>query len=55
MRKCGSTRDKACQTILDILKSCDIIGGQTAKQRISIISKIIKTGYNDRIYMIGET
>ena len=37
MRKSRYTRDKACQTILDILKPCDILQGQTAKQRIAII------------------
>ena len=37
MRKSGHPRDKACQAILDILKPCDILRGQTAKQRITII------------------
>ena len=37
MRKSGSTRVKACQTISDILKPCDILGGQTVIQRIPII------------------
>ena len=32
-----STRGKVCKTILDILKPCDILGGQTEKQKIAVI------------------
>ena len=81
MRKSENTRDKVCKTILDILNHCDILGGQTVKQRYAIIqtttdqclcyhdwdviwdkvsdmmqiSKVNKTGFSDRIYMIHET
>ena len=37
MRKSESNTDKVYETILDILKLSDILGGQTVKQRIAII------------------
>ena len=44
MRIYGSLRDQACQTILEILEPCDILGIQITKQRIEIIQSSMNIG-----------